>query len=95
MEVSVVNNEDEQRFETQLGSAAAFLAYRRSPGKLVLLHTEVPPAYRGNGIAGQLVSAAVRFARQSHLRIVPLCPFTSAFLAKHPEYQDVTSDNPL
>ena len=74
LNIEVVNNEAEQRFEVHLQGQTAFLAYRRFPDRLVLVHTEVPPALEGKGIAGKLVARALDLARAAHLRdpAVPL-----------------------
>jgi uncharacterized protein len=87
----VVNNEAEQRFEAHVQGHTAFLAYRRFPDRLVLVHTEVPPAIEGKGIAGKLVARALDFARAAHLRVIPLCPYVTDFVRKHPEYHDLLS----
>jgi predicted GNAT family acetyltransferase len=87
----VVNNEAEQRFEAHVQGQTAFLAYRRFPDRLVLVHTEVPPALEGKGIAGKLVARALDLARAAHLRVIPLCPYVTSFVRKHPEYHDLLS----
>ena len=69
----------------------AFLSYRRFPDRLVIVHTEVPPALEGKGIAGKLVATALDFARAAHLRVIPLCSYAVGFLRKHPEYHDLLS----
>ena len=61
----------------------AVLTYRLRAGRLVLTHTEVPPALEGRGIGGKLVLAAIDRARQDRLTIVPLCPFARSWLERH------------
>ena len=39
------------------------IRYRREPGAVVLVHTEVDPAYEGHGLAGELVEGAFRDLR--------------------------------
>jgi predicted GNAT family acetyltransferase len=83
----VENNEAARQFEIHFPDGIARLVYRYDPaGRLVLVHTEVPPALSGRGIAGQLAKTALEFARDGHLRVVPECPFVKAYLARHPEY---------
>jgi hypothetical protein len=91
LSIEVVNNEAEQRFEAHVQGQTAFLAYRRFPDRLVLVHTEVPPALEGKGIAGKLVARALDLARAAHLRVIPLCPYVASFVRKHPEYHDLLS----
>ena len=87
----IVNNEAEQRFEVHVDGHLAFLSYRRFPDRFVLVHTEVPPALEGKGIAGKLAATALDFARAAHLRVIPLCPYVAGFVRKHAEYQDLLS----
>jgi predicted GNAT family acetyltransferase len=41
------------------------------------------------------VRAALDFARDKQLRVVPLCPFVAGYLRRHPEYQDLLSSDDL
>src|ERR1700726_3787739 len=84
-DIELVHNEAAQRFETHIGGQTAFLTYRRFPDRFVLVHTEVPPALEDQGIAGKLVAAALDFTRAAHLRGIPLCPYVSDFISKHPD----------
>jgi hypothetical protein len=86
---NVWNNAAAQRFELRVGNALCVIDYHRSPGKIVIYHTEVPPSLRGRGLAGCMTRAALEFARSANLRVEPRCPYTSAFMQKHPEYADL------
>lgn len=79
----VTDNQDESRFE--LDGSGAELTYRRRADRLVLVHTEVPPALEGRGVGGQLVRAAVGRAAREGLTVVPLCPFARSWLERHPQ----------
>jgi predicted GNAT family acetyltransferase len=45
----------------------------------------VPPSDRNQGIADALVRAALAYAREHELRVVPSCPYVQAWVRKHPE----------
>lgn len=60
-----------------------------SPSLWIIDHTQVDPAYKGQGIAGKLVAALVEAAREYKVKIIPLCPFARKEFEKHPEYRDV------
>lgn len=88
--MSVRLNEERARFETELEDGnVAVLEFRRGAGTITLRHTEVPPQYRGAGIGGRLVRHALDYARAQQLTVVPTCPFVTAWLRRHPEYQDL------
>jgi len=87
----VTNNQSDSRFEADIGGKIAILTYRRLGKSLVIDHTEAPPDLQGRGIASKLANAALEFARSQHLEVVPVCPYVTAYLREHPEYQDVVS----
>jgi uncharacterized protein len=83
--VEIVNNEAARRFETTIDGHTAELTYRRHNDRLVLVHTEVPGELEGMGVGGALVTAAVDFAADQGLTVVPLCPFARSWLERHPD----------
>ena len=91
--VEVTDNKDALQFEARAEGEVAELLYRLRAGRLVLTHTEVPPALEGRGIGGKLVVAALDRARRDGLTIVPLCPFAQSWLERHPDAaRDVNID---
>jgi predicted GNAT family acetyltransferase len=58
-------------------------------GRMILEHTEVNEALRGQDIGYKLVLASVEHARKYDMRIVPVCPFTKAVFDKKPDFADV------
>ncbi|CAN5483036.1 GNAT family N-acetyltransferase [soil metagenome] len=57
--------------------------------RIIIDHTGVSEALKGHSVGKQLVQAAVVFAREKQLKILPLCPFAKAIFEKTPDYQDV------
>jgi predicted GNAT family acetyltransferase len=90
MELTIINNSEASRFETTVEGHLALVEYMESPGKIAFTHTEVPAALEGKGIASGLAKHVLQFARDSQLKVVPLCPFISGYLRKHTgEYADI------
>jgi predicted GNAT family acetyltransferase len=87
--IAVVNNETARRFEARLGDEVAFAEYRLRDGAIILPHTVVPEAFAGRGVGGQLARAALGYAREQGLEVVPTCPFIAAYITKHPEWHDI------
>jgi predicted GNAT family acetyltransferase len=57
---------------------------------LTVYHTEVSVNAEGKGLAKKMLAAMVTYARQHHLKVIPLCPFVHAQFKRHPEeYADV------
>jgi predicted GNAT family acetyltransferase len=83
---------EKQRFEADLGDGSfGIVQYKLLPGKIVFIHTEVPPAHEGQGVGSALIRFALNFARERGLEVVPICPFFAAYIKKHPEEQDLLS----
>jgi glutathione S-transferase len=87
---SVRENLAEHRFERPIHDGAIAAAYYRdADDKLAFIHTEVPAAFSGQGIATDLARGTFELLRQSKRKAILKCPFMNHFYAKHPEYADV------
>jgi predicted GNAT family acetyltransferase len=71
------------------GTHAGLVAFVERDGAVVFTHTEVDPAFGGQGIGGQLAQAALNDVRSRGLSVVPVCPFIKGWIDKHPDYQDL------
>jgi hypothetical protein len=85
----IANNEDARRYELPIGNEAAVVTYNLSGQNLMITETLVPQALEGQGIASRLAKHVIADARDRGLLILPVCPFFSAYLQKHPENADV------
>jgi predicted GNAT family acetyltransferase len=89
-QTTVRNVPERDRFEIELdGNVVGFLQYRRRPGAMAFLHTEIDPEHEGEGLGGILVSAALGEARRADLRVLPFCPFVRSYIERHPEHLDL------
>jgi predicted GNAT family acetyltransferase len=90
MELLVVDNADEARFEIREGGeVAGFVTYRRKENEISFLHVEMDGRFRGQGVGGRLVRAALDEARARELAVLPYCPFVRGWMVEHPEYADL------
>jgi predicted GNAT family acetyltransferase len=77
----IINENDERLAE---------MTYSKAGDQLIIIdHTEVSDALRGKGAGKQLVSAAVNYARENKIKILPLCPFAKAVFERTPAFADV------
>ena len=78
------------RYVTVVDGHEAEMTYSRAGASTIIIdHTGVPDALRGRGVGQALVRRGVEDARVEGRKIVPLCPFAKAQIARHPEWQDV------
>ena len=76
------------RFELEEDGETAYLEFETdSAGWITLLHTEVPKALRGRGIANVLAQTGLEYARDHQLKVDVVCPLVANYISKHPEFQ--------
>jgi len=85
--LTIVHQTEQHRFVAlDQQQIVAVLTYSPTgDGQLIIDHTEVDPAYGGQGLGHQLVDAAVAYARASGSKIQPLCPFVASVLKQKGE----------
>ena len=83
------DNAEAHRYELRVDGEVAVVIYNLSGQNLMITETLVPVALEGQGIASRLAKHVIADARARNLLILPVCPFFSAYLQKHPEHADV------
>ena len=92
--MKVQDNPAENRFQIVLDDEGAVAAaYYRidDEGRYVLIHTEVPSEYGGQGLGSALARGVFDMARERGLKLVLRCSFMAAWYARHPDYGDVVA----
>jgi len=87
MDIQVTNNTDAHRFEVTIDGHTAHADYRFNGDTIIFTHTGVPEPIEGQGVGSKLAKAALDWAKEEGYTIQPDCPFISAYIEKHPEYQ--------
>jgi len=59
--------------------------YVRDDAKVVLVHTEVGPEHKGQGLGDFLVQGALDDLRERGIEYRVICPFVAAYLRRHPQ----------
>jgi predicted GNAT family acetyltransferase len=75
------------RFEATVDGLHCRADYRMADGVMRIVHTEVPEALEGRGIAAQLVRAALAHAEANGLRVEPACGYVRAYMRRHADTQ--------
>ena len=74
------------RYELRIdGALAAFEDYTLEDGVISFNHTQALEGFEGRGAARQLAERILDEARRSGLQVLPVCPYISSFIGKHPE----------
>ena len=75
---------------TRAGARLAEMTYSRTNAKLIVVdHTGVDDALKGQGVGRRLLDALVQWARDTDTRVIALCPFAKAQFDRDPTIRDV------
>jgi len=81
-----------QEFSAELSGCRSILQYRYANGVMTIVHTKVPGAVRGRGVAAQLMRAALTVAREKGWKVNPACSYALAFMRRETQYADLLFD---
>ncbi len=87
--MTITHNAARHRFETETDAGLAQAQYTRDGDEVTFTHTEVPDAANGQGVGTALVEAALAWAREEGLGVVPMCAFFAAYMAEHKSTHDL------
>ena len=87
--IELVKNEAANRFEMNVDGNIAIIEYKQLPGKIALLHTEVPPQLEGKGAATAIIEKTLAWIEENNLKLMPLCPLVVAYIKRHPEWRKI------
>ncbi len=90
MSIEVSDAPERNRYEAvRDGRVLGFAEYQRTHELVVFTHTEIDPAYEGQGVGSALVRSALDDVRELGLKALPVCPFVQAWIQRHPDYADL------
>ena len=87
MTVVVTHNAGRQRFEATVDGQLCVADYQLRGNVMWMMHTGVPSAVGGRGIAAELVRVALAWAEQNDYRVEPSCSYVEVYMRRHPETQ--------
>ncbi|MFD0788130.1 GNAT family N-acetyltransferase, partial [Micromonospora azadirachtae] len=91
MQFTVTDVPERDRFEArdETGALAGLVTYQLTGTIIAYTHTEVDPAFEGQGVGATLARAVMDDARARGRTVVPICPFLAKWLTRHTEYDDI------
>jgi predicted GNAT family acetyltransferase len=95
--MDITRNDDSKRYEARdaQGAVAGFAEFKLTDDLVVFTHTEVDPAYEGQGVGSALVRDALDEVRGSGRKVLPVCPFVKSWIDRHPDYADLLFNAPV
>ena len=92
MEINLIKNSDEGRYEAHVDGQLAFVEYKEKEGKVYLVHTEVAKELEGKGVAGKLVEKVLQDIKADVKKVVPRCSYVATYIKKHPEWERLVAE---
>lgn len=87
----VVNDKSGSRFVLEIAGDEVYLLFDEKKDMLDLYSTYTPPNLRGKGLAARVVKAALEYAKEKNLKVIPSCWYVRKFIEENPEYQNLVS----
>jgi predicted GNAT family acetyltransferase len=89
-DITISNKPERHRYEALSGATlAAYCEYNLVGDAVMFTHTEVLPAFEGQGIGSKLAKHVLDDVRSQNKHVIPVCQFIAGYLRKHREYVDL------
>jgi predicted GNAT family acetyltransferase len=86
----VKDNPDLSRFELRVDcELVGWSEYRPAGESIIVAHTEINEQWEGQGFGSTLVRGTLDHIRASGKTVIPTCPFTAAYIRRHPGYVEL------
>jgi predicted GNAT family acetyltransferase len=92
--LTVSHDAQRRRFTAVVDGLACVVDYRRQDQVVTFMHTEVPRALQGRGIAAELVRQALAWAAAEGVSVIPACSYISVYMRRHPETRPLLACRP-
>jgi predicted GNAT family acetyltransferase len=92
IKLEIRHNPEARRFEAFVDGELCRADYRMAGDVMHIVHSEVPYRLEGQGLAAQVVRAALDYARANGLKVVPACGYVRAYMRRHKESQDLLAE---
>ena len=91
MSFDVIHDANSRRFEVRVDGEHCTLDYDLDGNIMTITHVIVPEPVGNRGIAAAMTEAALTWAREHGLRVVPRCPYAAAYVARHRQWADIVA----
>jgi hypothetical protein len=78
-----------RRYEMDEQGHTSYADYRKSGDRMWIDYVFAPPALRGTGASGRLMTAVAEEARAKGLKITPICGYAASWLQRSDEFREL------
>ncbi len=83
MNKEITHNRETRRFEITIEGVTGYVEYETYTGGIDITHTIVPKQIGGRGIAAELVTEALEYAKENGLKVTPTCSYVRVFFERY------------
>jgi predicted GNAT family acetyltransferase len=92
--MTVTDNPAKNRFELLDDErVVGWVDYRPARQSVIVLHTEIADGNERRGLGSLLVRGMLDQVEAGGKTVIPMCPFTAAYIRRHPEYARVVDSS--
>lgn len=92
-DVEVRDNPEQSRFEILVdGALGGFAAYRIRDGRVIITHSEIDRAFRGQGLGARLAEDTLNQLRDRGATVIPACPYFAKYVSEHHDWDAMLED---
>jgi predicted GNAT family acetyltransferase len=89
-DIQITEKADQHRYEATIGGEVAGICeYNLLTDAVMFTHTEVMPAFEGQGVGSAIAKHVLDAARSQGRHVIPVCQFIAGYIRKHREYADL------
>ncbi len=88
----IINDKQGSRFVIAVDGFEVYELYVEDKETIDLYSTYTPPKLRGKGLAADVVKAALEYAEEKNLKVIPTCWYVRKYIDEHPEYKKLILD---
>lgn len=88
--LEITHNPANHAFEVWIEGQLSKLDYIQDAKNFVITHVGVYPEHRGQGVAAKIVEAALQYAKENSLRVIPMCSYAAAYIRRNPRHMELT-----
>lgn len=91
--IPIQHSEQLAKFFLFIEGRESHLLYELEGNIMDLAHTYVAEEDRGRQVAENLVKAALQYARDHRLKVIPSCSYIARYVERHPEWNELVLQN--
>ena len=89
-DIQITDKPAQHRYEATIGGEIAGICeYNLLTDAVMFTHTEVMPAFEGQGVGSAIARHVLDAARSEGKHVIPVCQFIAGWIRKHREYADL------